>query len=218
MTTRLAFYHPWNPKNRKDGGEFDVCARRWAGGMTLGERQWAGGVVYQVDNAEMIRSRLKSAVFQGQQRDQIGFFCHGFPNRLSIWAPTLAVDSNARQLAYALRPVLAPGGAVALYACKTDTGTTATDQFAELLSAALPGSPVFAHTTSGHTTENPYAILLRGGKRIYRHPDDPGLTRGDVSVRWGKWKAYVKLHWQDLCTVEGWKAAEAALGLKLEVG
>jgi len=33
MTTRLALYHPYNPKNRKDGGEFAVCAEAWVEGF-----------------------------------------------------------------------------------------------------------------------------------------------------------------------------------------
>lgn len=184
MTIRIAFYDPRNtPKRPHAGDEFGARAKDFAGVSA-----YACFSGYDVTSA--LFHRLRAPI------EQVGFFCHGFPNRLSVWSPTMSAAANARQLADHLRRELVPGGAVGLYACTTDTGTPGVDQFAELLSVALPGVTVFAHTTSGHTTDNPFCILLRDGKRIKEHPPNPKQDKA--------WCAYVKARWQDMLTEKGW--------------
>jgi hypothetical protein len=194
MIVRIAFYDPYNPKQRKDGGEFTVCAKEWAGQT----KAWRARDTAYV-RASLEQYQVYKVVF-----DQIGFFCHGFPNKLSVWAPTADAEKNAGFLAAAIRPVLVPGGAVPLYACRTESDPTKLE-FAELLSRELPGSPVLFHYTSGHTTENPYVGLMVDGKVIFRYPD----------IQKSAWKRYVTMAWQALCTEQGWKDAELALGIKL---
>jgi len=164
MITLAAFYDPRNhpPKRPHDGDEFRDFACRFA----------ASHNAFPTQSASDIRAVVSASVRHGQMIDQIGFFCHGWPNRLSLWSPTPTASTNARQLADLIRPILKPMGNIGLFACRTaENAKDGTVGFAAALSAALPGITVMAHDFPAHTVRNPHDVLFLDGKRIYSYPD-----------------------------------------------
>lgn len=271
MRTRLAFYDPRNhpPKRPHDGDEFRKFALQFAPGLGTVNAENAGMVISTINF--IVQHRYQPP----QSLDQIGFFCHGWSNRLSLWSPTLSPSRNAQQLAEVIKPILKSDGTIGLFACRTAEslriGTMSNDEktvemfepgFASYLSRYLPTVTVMAHDFPAHTVRNPHDVLFLDGKRIYSYPDPrnymmpgsstvslvdhkevlihrrsdgvqdgwtlkPELGICENAFRWAEaYKAWCDWERSDkggqrglsLITVEGWKAAEVATGLKLRVG
>jgi len=209
MTRRLAFCDNRNtPKHPAGGDEFAAFAKKWVG-LELQQ-------IWYLYNAATIRETVRQKIALSRPYDHVAFFGHGFPNRLGVWAPTAYTQTNAQQLASLMQEIIVPGAPVSLFCCHTAENGTGSKGFAQHLSAALPGSPVFGQRGAGHTVKNPRDCLFLDGRLIYQYP-----TKLEDYKRWAKWEWDEKDGGQRglaLATVEGWKAAEVTLGLKLEVG
>ncbi len=140
-------------------------------------KRWAGVDTVPVTKADAIRHL---PLHSYMQLDQIGFFCHGWPNGLSIWKPTGSAYTNAHELAGLIANIIKPDGNIGLFACRTaedqKVGLVSAPGFAARLSErmsfnGLPGITVMAHDFPAHTVRNPHDVLFLDGKRIYSYPD-----------------------------------------------
>jgi hypothetical protein len=110
--------------------------------------------------------------------------------------------ANVADLGARLAACLAPDAAIVLYACDTardsdglreddkltgpgGSGGFASRLFVDLHGRGLTGVRVYAHSTAGHTTRNPYL-------RVWR--DDADLHNGDWLIEPGSdlWRAWVR--------------------------
>lgn len=122
-----------------------------------------GSTVLRFDSNRVITDRRAESDriisrYVGTDLDAVAFFCHGWSTGIQAGY----AKPNIKYLAHLLSTVLTPGGMVILYCC-----STAQDReggFAAALSKHLgEGHPVFAHSTAGHTTYNPFAYRFVGG-------------------------------------------------------
>jgi hypothetical protein len=109
--------------------------------------------------------------------ETLALFCHGWEDGVQLGFNRRLV----RDLVKRLKPACAPKLTVALYCCSTgmdDDGTTADERapgpggdggFADRLRDALCdagiAATVFAHSTPGHTTQNPYVRVFAPDRR-----------------------------------------------------
>ena len=111
---------------------------------------------------------------EGQEYDAVVFFCHGWKNKIQLGFKRVSIPALARRLNSAAEKRLI----VVLYACSC----AKTGGIAELLRDELKeGSRVIGHSTSGHTTRNPYAVWYT------KH-----LVDYILFVDWNKWKKHLK--------------------------
>ncbi len=187
--------------------EFMRQAEAWRKYHTdLGER----ADIYPMPLADLPLEKRYAAVskviagLSGELIEQVAFFCHGWPSGIQL-VPLNKINQLARDLA---AKVVSSSLLVTLYCCSTasdtdpktpemqDTGTGGDGGFADLLRDALCAQGFFdcqvdAHTTAGHTTQNPYVRRFEGH----------GIPTGGVggqwivtprSKQWAKWSAALK--------------------------
>ena len=127
--------------------------------------------------------------------DRINFFCHGHPKALNrnMFRMLPTKFNNLPLLAKRLKPIAAYDCKIVLYSCKTaklDNG------FASALCNKLD-LEVLGHTTSGHTTRNPYKRIALGndnywGKMILKKlwPDFGGIRALKKQLRRSKFAPF----------------------------
>lgn len=112
----------------------------------------------------------------------VAFFCHGTYGGSQLGFRAFAPPRNVPELAVALSETPGPL-TVLLYACLNGQE----GGFAEMLSKALKklGKPhrIFAHTTAGHTTKNPYVVVYTDGVA-----EEPRLRRENPKA----WRARLR--------------------------
>lgn len=129
----------------------------WKGGKALKKRQ------------DLFRE-LRFDCACGREYDRINFFMHGHPKALNR---NMISMLNIDTFCSLLKSIAAPGCVIVFFACKTaklDNG------FAAQV-ALKTGRDVIGHTTSGHTTRNPYK------RRLVRYFDG-------IAVAIDQWKKY----------------------------
>jgi hypothetical protein len=141
-----------------DGNEFKAESRRFCqlhDGYALEFRkQWPG------KRRRMTEQFLRSAP---GPIDTLAIFGHGGRHRLHC---TGHARRHIPALADALKASLNPAGAtIVLYACLTGRGWGWADELDVALEARGLNVDTIAHTTSGHTTWNPYAEYSGEGPR-----------------------------------------------------
>jgi hypothetical protein len=190
----------------RDADEFLREALLFAGEQGVGAIVRTGMRVRRVDNRKAMSARFRELVgympvspvdARGMplRYDTFGFFCHGWQKGVQLGADMLKV----KELARAMRRCGTDEPVVALYACSTAGDADGADDerqpgpggeggFADALRDALvvlgARPTVYAHTTKGHCTKNPW--VRRFG------PDDFGgewLVEPN-SPRWNAW-----CHW-----------------------
>lgn len=131
---------------------------------------------------------LFAAALMGAMRyDLVAIFCHGYPRRIQLnfdeddWSLNCLCDDSP----FADR--------VVLYCCSTARQPATPQRYDECLvtkgsfAAKLSEiSTVFAHTTAGHTTKNPYVVRF-GTDGSYQWMINPARKRN-----WKKWKKWLK--------------------------
>jgi hypothetical protein len=144
------------------------------------------------------RSEVRPALTQQTDLDLAAFLCHGWRDGVQAgWRSHQAGD-----LAAALVGACKPDAVIALYCCDTGSGTGdgapggkggfASTLYGCLLALGFRGT-LWAHSTTGHTTQNPYV-------RVWRPDEEPEL--GDWacephSEHWSKWtKAVRETEWR----------------------
>lgn len=127
--------------------------------------------------------------------DVLAVFGHGTPSQLRLTGHGMA---QVVDLSDAIGAAEVDDGPVSilLYACLTARGRTG---FADALADRLPADNVWAHSTPGHTTWNPF-VELSGGPR----GGDPVFTPND-GPRWRRWRE--RLRKDQAYRLSFWKAA-----------
>ena len=189
-------------------GAFRPEARRFAK-----EHQLESSVIVAINvgrsrlrRQQEVLDGIKSAADAQDGLDFVAFFCHGYRYRLQVgFGSSSKVDEAwLRKLAKTVYDNTGWGVVLPLYACTTATSdrrkhdqTAAGDGgFADELRDALceEGATqcrVVGHTTSGHTTKNPYVRVFEGnGSR-------EGGTGGQWISRprgptWRRWKTWLR--------------------------
>jgi hypothetical protein len=112
--------------------------------------------------------------------DVLAVFGHGTPSRLVLTGHGMAqVDDLVDAIVEAEPWDDHEPLTIVLYACLTGRGRTG---FADVLADRLPADHVWAHSTAGHTTWNPYVELAggpNGGDPVFVPKDGP---------RWRRWR------------------------------
>jgi hypothetical protein len=110
--------------------------------------------------------------------DVLAIFGHGTPTRLLATGHEMG-HVGALEDAIVEAEVEDGPVSILLYACLTGRGRTG---FADALADWLPADHVWAHSTAGHTSWNPY-VELSGGP----NGGDPVFTPAD-GPRWKRWR------------------------------
>lgn len=157
----LVIYDPQNTfigtlrRFKKDGDEF--------GKQAMNAQGYYGRV--NVDMFELPRGKpivKRHALFRYLRQvpfaryDRVLFFCHGHPHALNR---KMISKLNDHILAELLDNVLTLDGSIVFFSCKTGRDD---DGFAAM-QARMTGKDVIAHTTRGHTTQNPYKVFFERG-------------------------------------------------------
>lgn len=146
----------------------------------------------QVDRRDEFLTRLR--IFTRGELDVLALFCHGWPDGVQLGFHC----AHARGLATELKAVAASKLTVALYCCSTGADKDGNDAderqpgpggdggFAdrlrdELCDAGIAAT-VFAHSTAGHATRNPWVRVFEPGRRA----GGEWLVSPDGPV-WRKW-------------------------------
>lgn len=161
--TVLNIYEPNNTGIKKDGAEFEnQCkfCREYYDEVHHAKVETISLPVlkfYEIFKAKKKRQHLFREMDTmselGRKYDRINFFMHGHTKALNR---NMISTLNIYTFCSLLKSIAAPGCAIVFYACKTaklDNG------FAAQV-AIKTGCDVIGHTTSGHTTRNPYKRRL----------------------------------------------------------
>lgn len=163
-----------------------------------------GGVVYSVDNS-LPMARRRAEVLRKIERERdffntVAFFCHGWQDGIQLGFNR----KNVRELARALFEYGALNDndmVVALYCCSTgedpqdkplEAVGTGDNSFADKLRDALCeqgeiNCRIVAHSTAGHTTQNPHVLYMDGmGSNLGGVGGYAPV--GPKSKLWVKWK------------------------------
>lgn len=167
-------------KRPRDAGEFQREAHEFCRANGLRDQ------VITFDNREGMLERREVLLQRLHERgpgtlEVLALFCHGWPDGVQIGLNT----ANVRGLARSLKAVAATELTVALYCCSTgadDDGSEADERtpgpggdngFADRLRDELcelgVRATVFAHSTAGHTTKNPFVRVFEPGERRGGH-------------------------------------------------
>jgi hypothetical protein len=179
---------------RADAAEFRGEAHRFCRAHGLRDG------VYLFDNREEPHIRREYlydtlARYTPKSLDTLALFCHGWPDGIQLGTST----AHVKRLALTIKPVAARELTVVLYCCSAgadNDGSTADERvpgpggdhgFADRLRDALGDAgvqaTVYAHSTRGHCTRNPYARVFRAGERAGGHwIVEPG------SALWPAWR------------------------------
>jgi hypothetical protein len=182
---RLIFYYPHNRLLRHDGDEFAAraldCSRFWTGS---GHKVRAFAIPKGNDAAKRQYVMTILAAQCNSSIDRVAFFCHG----TATWFDAGFTTATIAQSGAEWRRVLTPDARIGLYCCLTGRDTTG-------LAASLSrcsGAPVMAHTTSGHTTRNPYKRLFDSGTQSDIWPKTKAAFaawRAKLSTMYGAFEA-----------------------------
>lgn len=198
---------PWNkdgvnPRTGllwKDGDEFLSEARNYRSFHGISDP------VRKVDNRLPGPARFAALICMLEEMNSeiqprvssLAFFGHGYKTGLQAGC-TLR---NAPELAWALSHICTKNITITLYACSAGAGAdrdTAGERvpgpggdggYADVLRDALGahgvGATVFAHSTSGHCTRNPYVRVFRPGAHGGEWVVEP------TSPEWPAWRRYL---------------------------
>jgi len=154
---RIIFFQPNNRLFRKDGSEFTARAKDCRDFWTGQGHEVKMCPLPKANDAN--KRQFVYGVLDAQEKysvDRIAVFGHG----TSTWCDLGFKVGDMMTLIQKMVTVLATENVrIALYCCltgKADRG------FANVLSMAT-GAVVMAHTTSGHTTRNPFKRMFFGG-------------------------------------------------------
>ena len=140
---------------KRDGDEFArqaYLASDWYGESTLINVP-AGSAM---EKRQALFKRLKKEKLSGF--DRALFFMHGSPRYLNR---RMISNLNIGTFCSLLGDTMVPDGKIVFYACRT---AELTDGFAATVAEKMDRD-VLGHTTSGHTTRNPYKMIyFAGGK------------------------------------------------------
>jgi hypothetical protein len=161
---RLGFYPKYNTEGKHDAtGAF--IREAWAWEKFWGKKGEKAKTI-GIDNTSK-KIQMRKTVLDGIEKHRpqhTAFFCHGWQTGIQLGF-TMA---NIRELAAAL--IEARTYDITIYGCKTASGpgTGGDGGFADKLADALNMREfgmrnVDAHTTAGHTTQNPYVRRFWGG-------------------------------------------------------
>ena len=171
--TAIAFAPMHNTPGKHDAtGAFIPCARRWV-------EYHHGDVVFVDCRAPMAERRefVLDALHE-TTATRAAFFCHGLTRSIQLGFDMPSVSKLALALSHAQ--------SVALFACscgKTENG------FAARLSTLTHYAVVDAHTTAGHTTQNPHLKRFVGTYEEW--------IVEPRSALWPKWRAALRLSHPD---------------------
>lgn len=196
-----------NTHGKKDlTGAFLPEARRFAK-----EHRRAASAIVQIDVGQSLIKRqqrvidaIKEQADEQDGLDFIAFFCHGYRYRLQVGfgARSTVNDQWLRKLASTVYDNTGWGVVLPLYSCTTATShrrksdqTAAGDGgFADELRDALcrEGAKqcrVIGHTTSGHTTKNPFVRVFEGNGNPEGGTGGQWISRprGPTWRRWKRW-------------------------------
>jgi hypothetical protein len=152
------------------------------------------------------RATVENTISEIEQIDVIAVFGHGTSTSLIATGHTIrhvydlagvinaAANSAPSPLSKSKRPL-----SIILYACSTGFGKTGfADLLADQLAMQAPGVNVWAHSTAGHTSWNPY-VELAGGP----NGGDPIARPGDQL--WKRWRE--RLHDNQAFRLSFWQPA-----------
>jgi len=169
---RLALVPVGNSPGKHDAsGAFHPEAKRWVA---------AGGIVACFDNRAAYPKRARACLEQVRQYrpETLAFFCHGLKSSLQAG---FRKQANVGELATAC--VHAGVERIVLYACEAGKPGGLAQELHR-----LSGIPVYAHTTSGHTTCNPYVVVYDRDRPLGEYLVKPG------SARWRDWVEALRGH------------------------
>lgn len=190
---QLAIITAYNRPGKKDAtGAFVPEGRRW--GMLYGAERFEIMSPYP---AIRRRESVENAIRAMSNLDVLAVFGHGTQSSLIATGHGM---KHIADLAAAIRHGDRPQ-TVILYACSTARGKRG---FADVLAAALPHAHVWAHTTAGHATWNPYVELAGGPNN-----GDPVWTLQDGRVHWRRW--YERLREDQDYRLSWWVPAHGTL-------
>lgn len=193
MTTGLLFAPDRDTPDETDSGEFQSRARTFA--------SLHAGSVVTFDNERPMRDRalqcLAALAEHVGDLSYIGTCCHGWGTGVQAGFTTSAAHTQGASvgaLADAMRQAAVPNQVltVPLYSCSTAADITS--GFAAQLSRALYARDirhrVYAHTTAGHATRNPYVRVW--GEGWDATPDQTHILGGawlvePTSPEWRQW-------------------------------
>ena len=198
-----------NTHGKKDlTGAFLPEAKRFAR-----EHQLAASAIVKIDvgkarikRQQSVIDAIKTQADKQDGLDFVAFFCHGYRYRLQVgFGSRSTVDERwLRKLAKAVYDNTGWGVVLPLYACTTATSdrrkhdqTAAGDGgFADELRDALcrEGADqcrVVGHTTSGHTTKNPFVRVFEGNGSTEGGTGGQWISR-PRGPTWRRWKTWLR--------------------------
>jgi hypothetical protein len=133
-------------------------------------KSWRHAFVDKTSKARRAASVLAFLESMGEAKpgwyDSVAVFCHGLRQSSQLGFETSSIDPFAQSL----KKCLKADGCASLYSGSNAKGVEVGEQaghesrcFAARLHH-LTGRDVYAHTTAGHTTRNPYVVRLSGDR------------------------------------------------------
>lgn len=191
---------------RDQTGAFLPEAKRFAK-----EHRLAASAIVEIDVGQSLIKR-QAAVLDAIKKqadvqdglDFISFFCHGYRYRLQVGfgSPSTVDNKWLRKLAKTVYENTGWGVVLPLYSCTTatsarrkkDQAAAGDGGFADELRDALCGEGatqcrVIGHTTSGHTTKNPFVRVFEGTGTQEAGTGGQWISRprGPTWRRWKRW-------------------------------
>ena len=156
---KLIFYWPHNSLLKRDGDEFTRCALEY---KDYSSRRYIIPKKSKLKRRQYMLELLGKLKNTNEKFDRFAFFCHGWPKSFDAGYSVENIGMLGRRLA----AIANHGARVYLFCCKTGK---LEDGLAAKLSLTS-GLPVFAHSTSGHTTRNPFKHVFTDGWRTALFP------------------------------------------------
>lgn len=146
----LIVYDEQNTKGKSDGDEFRLQAK-------AARAYYHDVVMVCLPAGTAMEKRLflfrKLEAMNADTYDLVLFFCHGAPKSLNR---KMITKVNVGKFAGHLNKVLTSNGSTVFFSCST---ARLRNGFATWVAEAT-GRRVIGHTVSGHTTHNPYKVLV----------------------------------------------------------
>lgn len=193
---RIIFYNPVNRMFRHDGDEFTArakdCQRFW---NVQGHEVKMCPLPKANDAAKRAFVRGVLDAQSAESVDRIAVFGHGTSGWCDLGITTAMVSTIANKF----QRVLTTDARIGMYCCLTGKSI---EGLAGTLSRALGGIPVLCHTTSGHTSRNPYKRIIDGMVITDLWPTDKAARKAWISkLQTDKTAPFEAL---ELAGLEGW--------------
>jgi hypothetical protein len=182
---RIIFYNQNNRFLRHDGDEFTAragdCCDYWRG---LGHVVNNYALPKANDAAKRLYVRSILDTLPTQSVDRIAVFGHG----TSGWCDLGVTVATLPTITPNLDRVLTDDARIGLYCCLTGKSING---LAGTLSRAIGGIPVLCHTTSGHTSRNPFKRTIDGMVITNLWPNDKAAFKAwQKDLQTDNWAAF----------------------------